>query len=122
MQYLKEIPEDIELSPYLKEKAKGCFIIKLTGIDYCIPLTKEMRSALNISVVDGKLNCSHKKEKQIKAYGRWGTWSAWVLDHSHTTDKFRSWICNNCNIGLGRFNDDIKKLNNAIKYLKSYDK
>ena len=71
---------------------------------------------------DYQCPCCGKKENQIKAYGRWGTWSAWVLDHNHTTDKFRAWICNNCNIGLGRFNDDIKKLNNAIKYLKNYDK
>ena len=43
--------------------------------------------------------------------------TSWVLDHCHFTDKFRGYICNNCNLGLGRFNDDIKLLHKAIDYL-----
>ena len=43
---------------------------------------------------------------------------AWVLDHNHVTKQFRGWICNHCNTGLSRFNDDINVLQNAIKYLK----
>ena len=41
-----------------------------------------------------------------------------VLDHNHLTDEFRGWLCNDCNNGLGKFNDDIKLLRKAIKYLK----
>jgi hypothetical protein len=69
-----------------------------------------------------KCPCCGIKEKKLKSYGRWSDRSVWVLDHNHLTNTFRAWICNGCNIGLGRFNDDIKKLNNAIKYLKNYDK
>ena len=43
---------------------------------------------------------------------------AWVLDHDHVTKQFRGWICNQCNTGLSRFNDDINALQNAIKYLR----
>ena len=68
------------------------------------------------------MNYIKPKEKKLKSYGRWSDRSVWVLDHNHLTNNFRAWICNGCNIGLGRFNDDIKKLNNAIKYLKNYDK
>jgi hypothetical protein len=43
--------------------------------------------------------------------------TSWVLDHCHFTDTFRGYICNNCNLGLGRFNDDVKLLQKAIDYL-----
>jgi hypothetical protein len=42
----------------------------------------------------------------------------WILDHCHFTDAFRGYICNSCNLGIGRFNDDIELLERAITYLK----
>jgi len=45
-----------------------------------------------------------------------------VLDHNHLTDKFRGWICNNCNNGLGRLKDDVNILQNAMEYLKNNEK
>ena len=51
---------------------------------------------------------SYKKKKQ----------SVWVLDHCHDTNQFRGWICNSCNNGLGGFNDDVKRLERAVEYLK----
>jgi len=41
----------------------------------------------------------------------------WILDHCHFTNQFRGYICNNCNLALGRFNDDEKMLRKAIDYL-----
>lgn len=40
------------------------------------------------------------------------------FDHNHKTGKFRGWICTKCNIALGMVDDDIKKLENLINYLK----
>ena len=40
------------------------------------------------------------------------------VDHNHTTDTIRGLLCINCNVGLGRFKDNKRLLNNAIKYLK----
>lgn len=48
-----------------------------------------------------------------------GITSKVVLDHDHNTGKPRAWICDSCNTGLGRFKDDIKTIENSIKYLKS---
>ena len=42
-----------------------------------------------------------------------------VMDHNHETNKFRGWICQNCNKGIGGLNDDIKMLYKAIDYLKA---
>ena len=40
------------------------------------------------------------------------------MDHDHATGKFRDWICDSCNTGLGRFKDEIYILERAIEYLK----
>ncbi len=42
------------------------------------------------------------------------------IDHDHKTHKIRNLLCNNCNTGLGLFNDDILVLSSAIDYLKKY--
>ena len=68
-----------------------------------------------------KCPCCNKKETELRVGNRWKDKSVWVLDHNHLTEKFRGWICGNCNVGLGRFNDDVTNLKNAIKYLKNYD-
>ena len=41
------------------------------------------------------------------------------IDHCHSTMKFRGMLCCGCNSGIGNFKDDISRLENAIKYLKS---
>jgi len=42
---------------------------------------------------------------------------SWVLDHCHTDDTFRGYICNSCNLGFGKFNDDPEILKRSIDYL-----
>lgn len=39
------------------------------------------------------------------------------VDHCHKTDKVRGLLCHSCNVGLGRFKDNIEYLKNAINYL-----
>lgn len=41
----------------------------------------------------------------------------WVLDHCHTTDKFRGYICRSCNLGLGHFDDSPAMVKTALDYL-----
>ena len=65
-----------------------------------------------------KCPCCLKTEKEIRSTGGWPDRTIWVLDHNHTTKKFRGWICNNCNVAIGRFADSVTSLQKAIKYLK----
>lgn len=45
-----------------------------------------------------------------------------VLDHCHTNGHIRGVLCNECNVGLGVFKDNIDTLLNAIIYLKETSK
>lgn len=45
--------------------------------------------------------------------------TSWILDHCHFSNTFRGYICNSCNLGIGRFNDDVNILYNAIEYLNT---
>ena len=42
-----------------------------------------------------------------------------VLDHDHDSGKIRGWICQDCNIGIGRLGDNINGLRAAISYLEN---
>lgn len=41
-----------------------------------------------------------------------------VLDHDHSNGKVRGWICENCNTGIGRFDDDPEIVYKAVEWLK----
>ena len=43
----------------------------------------------------------------------------WCLDHDHNTQKFRGWICERCNTGLGKLGDNIEGIARALNYLKT---
>lgn len=42
-----------------------------------------------------------------------------VLDHNHKTEKFRGWLCDHCNVGIGLLGDDIEGLQMAMAYLQN---
>ena len=59
-------------------------------------------------------------EEELKGSG--GRAGVWVLDHCHTTNQFRGFICHQCNRGLGLFKDSVDNLKRAQEYLKAANK
>ena len=56
--------------------------------------------------------------KKPVAFNR--TYSGAHTDHCHTTNKFRGVLCFDCNVGLGKFNDDASRLLMAVFYLREF--
>ena len=44
-----------------------------------------------------------------------------VLDHCHDTNTFRGWICDKCNVGIGKLGDNLDGVLNAVAYLKKFE-
>ena len=41
----------------------------------------------------------------------------WCLDHDHSNDSFRGWVCEPCNTGLGKLGDSLDGVIKAVNYL-----
>ena len=41
-----------------------------------------------------------------------------ALDHCHETKAFRGWLCNACNLGIGKLGDTIAGVELALAYLQ----
>ena len=39
-----------------------------------------------------------------------------TLDHDHDTKLFRGWLCDDCNVGIGRLGDRREGAENAVRY------
>jgi nitrate/TMAO reductase-like tetraheme cytochrome c subunit len=46
-----------------------------------------------------------------------GKYSTMKVDHCHTTGQVRGLLCQQCNLGLGHFKDNVEFLSKAIEYL-----
>ena len=63
--------------------------------------------------------CGKHESALTAAFGKGGSIKTkWRLDHCHETKQFRGFLCENCNMGLGKFMDDIQILRSAIIYLE----
>lgn len=60
--------------------------------------------------------------KQPPASEGWKTVTRLHVDHDHDTGKVRALLCNNCNRGLGYFQDSYELLTQASNYLREMKK
>lgn len=86
-----------------KEKAKEVRRFRDFGI------TSEEYNTL-YSNQDGRCAICLKKEKDCQQ-------KTLCVDHDHKTGEVRGLLCHGCNTGIGRMEDNIETLKNAIKYL-----
>ena len=96
------------------------------GAPYCKPCRSKYNAAMHIlrknnPVPDNpSCECCGKSAEDLTIYydGSNNPISPWRLDHCHESGEFRGWVCNNCNVGLGRFYDDVGLLEKAIDYIQ----
>ena len=94
---------------YLRPECRKC-TTKLNTI------RKELREEYG-SPPDG-YDCPLCGRTELEVGSKGGRAGAFVIDHCHKTDKFRGWLCHNCNRAIGLFNDDVEMLKRAIDYLR----
>lgn len=86
------------------------FCVKVgTTIDEYFRVYKEQGGKCKLCPREGTLQCVGGEENRYKAL---------VIDHCHSSGKFRGLLCYRCNLALGQLEDDISVLENAIVYLK----
>lgn len=74
---------------------------------HCIKKQTKVRNKLHKKAPDKPELCECCGEKPYK----------WHLDHDHSDDSFRGWICEGCNTGIGKLGDNIQGIVNALNYL-----
>jgi len=97
-----------------REACKQCRAIQ--GALYRYDCTQEQFDAMKEKQNNSCGVCGIKAEDVIHKDFKY---SPLVIDHCHTTGNIRGLLCPTCNNALGLFHDSIKKLSNAITYLKS---
>lgn len=78
---------------------------------------KEIKSSAPPIPVNHTCPICGRNEETVRGQGgkKSGTW---CCDHDHNTNKFRGWLCHQCNRALGSMDDSLDRLKSAIKYLK----
>jgi hypothetical protein len=95
---------------YPRSKCKNCE----RALD---KIRKRLKSENPLPSADYQCPICQRSYDQIK--GRGGVKSgAWCCDHDHKTEKFRAWLCHDCNKGLGFLGDDPKRCERAVDYLE----
>jgi len=82
---------------------------------YCNQCRACHRKSMSLLYALKKLN---PKPKDGKCEACGDTPDVLHLDHDHTTDKCRGWVCEGCNHSMGKSNDDPEKLIKQAEYLR----
>ncbi len=99
--------------PTYRPHCKGCYS-KKEGIN----LDQEARKKEIAKISDGALfKCSICEKVGLANIN-----VKIVIDHDHKTGKIRGPICDKCNTGLGRWDDDPEIFSRASKWLESREK
>jgi hypothetical protein len=96
-----------------RDKVKHNTLMSAHGISY--EKYKEM-----LQRQDGV--CAICKKKECKIVKKTGRVKSLCVDHSHENGNIRGLLCDDCNVAIGKFKEDIGSLKNAIEYLENSSK
>jgi dCMP deaminase len=64
--------------------------------------------------------CAICKQPETKLNDRKDGYQFMSVDHDHATGKVRGLLCDNCNLGIGRFSENRTLMRSAMNYLIKY--
>lgn len=93
--------------PDVKGKCSDCIAVYHRDYNFRrkYGITKAQRDAL-VAAQDGRCALCDEASENL------------VVDHCHETGVIRGMLCVRCNLGLGRFGDNVAGLKRAIAYLE----
>ncbi len=92
-------------------KRPSCRDCRKVKNGFNIPIRKKQEWMLKKPKLGEIFSCPICTKKSL------GGISKHVLDHNHHTGEVRGFLCESCNTGIGRFDDNIQLVENAIKWL-----
>lgn len=106
---LKRLKSDQSVLEYNRAKTRKC-LFKKFGLT-----VEEGESILRDQEFKCKICCSEitldaESDRNQKA----------VLDHCHSTGKFRGFLCHKCNVGIGQLGDSPDLVKKALDYLLAH--
>lgn len=66
---------------------------------------------------DHKCAICHIPAADAPKVGAYRSWIGLVVDHNHKTGEVRGLLCQHCNLGIGKLQDDPMIVGRALKYL-----
>lgn len=105
---------------YVKEKRKLQTIREKQNPEYSIIMRdRRLKNKYNISQEDYKMLVEKQNKKCLICLDECDSLR---IDHCHNNGHIRGLLCDSCNLGLGKFKDNVESLKNAIKYLEKNGK
>lgn len=78
---------------------------------------KGCRKKQHLIVAELKKVYGHTKPKVCECCGQ-SSEKSLVVDHCHNTLRFRGWLCEQCNHGIGKLGDNLEGVKKAVEYLE----
>jgi len=121
--FIIRLPKDVPLSDYLKEKAEGYMKVRLQGLLYYIPITKETKKLFKIKRKGKQFVFeSFKKEQRFKRFIRDIIDSVYLQIRDTIGSEIHSELRTQIERGFGNIFDKIldKQINQGFQKLLSY--
>ena len=97
-------------TPYEEETLRKMYIANKYGLNYYDHLKMYGDQSGGCAICGTRLSM-YKDNSEFKTA---------CIDHDHKTGEVRGLLCNNCNIGIGMFKENIGRLFAAANYLKRF--